>query len=234
MTPTRLPRSRSPLGWDHPVDHPMFDGTDREKLARVLAAAPVRRLEAGDAVGLPNGPAQLHLVLRGLLRCYRLASHGRQLLLELTPAGGFDGLIQLSGRQGHYTVAAEASIVVSLSPEILRRAFAADPQVATNLVWAAAHRLALREQQIEAIATHDAVLGVAGIFLLLAERHSTANSDLPLMPDQLTHQTIAEMLGVRRETVTAAMRQLRTLGAVRKIDGRYVVDTGALEDLVGV
>src|SRR5438132_9183442 len=72
------------------LDHPIFRGTDRQKLEGILRMPP-RKVATGAVVSLPDGPARLHLVLSGLLRCYRLTSGGHQLLLELIPAGGFDG-----------------------------------------------------------------------------------------------------------------------------------------------
>ncbi len=215
-----------------PADHPIFKGADPSRVAPLLAAIPVRRLGPGEAVGLPVGPRQLHLVLSGLLRCYRLASNERQLLLELIPAGGFDGLIQMSGRPGHYTVAIENSTVVSIGPDMLGRLFAADPQVPANLVWAAAHRLAIREQQIEAMSEHNVVLGVASVFLMLAERNGVHDGGLTGLPNHLTHHAIAEMLGVRRETVTNSIRRLKATGAVTKDYGRYRVDEALLSEVL--
>jgi CRP-like cAMP-binding protein len=76
-------------------------------------------------------------------------------------------------------------------------------------------------------------VGVASLLVLLAERNGVPEGDLTVLPGRLTQQTMAEMLGVRRETVTGALRQLRSTGAVRKTLGRYMVNTGALEELTG-
>jgi CRP/FNR family transcriptional regulator len=233
MTSTPPARTGGPPGSDNPLDHPIFDGVDRSKVTPLLAAVPVRRLGPGEAVGLPIGPRQLHLVLSGLLRCYRLATNERQILLELIPPGGFDGLVQMSGRPGHYTVAVEESTVISMGPDMLGRLFAADPQVPANLVWAAAHRLAIREQQIEAMSDHNLVTGVAGVLLMLADRHGVHDGRLTLLPDHLTHHAVAEMLGVRRETVTNSIGRLRRLGAVSRVRGRYSVDEAILAEVLG-
>ncbi len=233
MTSIPPPRTGPTPGLQSLMDHPIFESANRATVAPLLAAIPVRRLGPGEAVGLPVGPRQLHLVLSGLLRCYHLASNGRQLLLELIPAGGFDGLIQMSGRAGHYTVAIENSTVASMGPEMLGRLFAADPQVPANLVWTAAHRLAIREQQIEAMSEHKVVLGVASILLMLAERTGVPDGDLTLLPDHLTHHVIAEMLGVRRETVTNSIRRLKAIGGVSKAHGRYTIDEAVLAGALG-
>lgn len=214
--------------------HPILRDADKDKLAPVLARVPLRRLAPGEALGLPVGAPQLHLVLSGLLRCYRLASNERQLLLELIPAGGFDGLIRMSGRPGHFTVAVQDSLVVWLDPRVLRRAFAGDPQVAANLVWAAADRLSIREQQIDAISAHDPVIGVASILLMVARRNGIPEGDLTVLPDRLTHQTVAEMLGVRRETVTRALQRLTAQGAVHRLRGRYALDAVVIADVLSI
>jgi CRP-like cAMP-binding protein len=215
------------------LDHPMFDGVDRAALEVLFASVQPRRFDAGEVVTMPDGPPRLHLVLDGLLRCYRLSWNGQQLLLELIPPGGFDGLVRLAGLAGHYTVAVQPSWVASIPRRALDRAIASHARFASNLVWASATRLAVRERQMEAIAQRGGVAAVATLLVLLAERSAETNGKGTYLPPRLTHQAMAEMLGLRRETVTTAMRQLKAHKAVAKVGGRYAVDTEALLELSG-
>jgi CRP-like cAMP-binding protein len=214
-------------------DHPILAGTDRRTLGSVLTPVRTVRIESGEVLTMPAGPPRLHLVLDGLLRCYRLSGNGQQLLLELIPPGGFDGVIRLAGGTGHYTVAVQPSFVASIPKRLVDRAIASDSRFAANLVWASARRLATRERQMEALVTRRSVTAVANLLVLLCERSTERDRHHVILPPRLTHQAMSEMLGMRRETVTTAMLELKAQRVVSKSAGRYAVDLAALLELAG-
>jgi CRP-like cAMP-binding protein len=53
-----------------------------------------------------------------------------------------------------------------------------------------------------------------------------------VLKPRLTHQMLADMLGIRRETVTVHLRQLTKPGAVQAKGGRIALDSIALRKLI--
>lgn len=80
---------------------------------------------------------------------------GPEILLELIPEGGFDGLLSVAGRRGHFTEADDDSVVASLALPSLERVIALEPRVASNLFQLIIERLEGREEHLEAVVLHD-------------------------------------------------------------------------------
>lgn len=89
-------------------------------------------------------------------------------------------------------------------------------------------------QRSRSLAVHSAIDNVIGLrdslellFWHLAERWGTVDPDGVIMPLRLTHQMLADLVGARRPSVTAALRDLAEAGTLTRIDGRGWRLTGA-------
>jgi CRP-like cAMP-binding protein len=172
-----------------------------------------------------------HLVLRGRLRTYILGPGHRQLVLELIEGGGFDGILPVAGHRGHFTEVIEDVAVASMELRILERLTWADHQIAVNLLRLITARLQHREEHLETIALYQPPARLARQLLALAHAMGAPEGDGIVLRRRMTHQMMADMLGLRRETVTVHLQRLIELGAVRFKAGAYWLDHGLLEQI---
>ena len=186
-----------------------------------------------DAEWLPSGPlpaarlpeagsGAIVLLARGLVaRTTRLEDAVVSDLvgpggLICPPTPGDQGRLGLPG----YTIeltALETSLVAAIGSETLR-AVADFPGVATALLRLGERHLA----DLEAIRAIGQLTGVdrrlLALFRLLAARQGRETSDGIAVPVALPHRLLAELVGVRRPTVTTALRQLAETGRLRRLD----------------
>lgn len=180
----------------------------------------------------PGEPTPLYLVLQGGLRSYQLTADGRRLVLEIIGPGGFDGVLPMLGERGHFSEAATESVVACLEWTLVQQLFAADPQLARNLVEMVANRLERREEHLESMVIRNPTRKLARQLIALAR--ATGRQGLNggwALPPGLTHQLLADMLGVRRETVTIHLQRLSRLGAVEAHGRPMVVYPRKLEQI---
>jgi CRP/FNR family transcriptional regulator, cyclic AMP receptor protein len=210
--------------------NPLFEGVRRKRVAQLLPHAIVRRITKGSVLHAPgdsSGP--MYLLLRGGLRSYQLTADGRKLLLEIVEPDGWDGLLPMLGQRGHFTEATADSIVACLDWRLLEQLFEADSLVVRNLVEMVAQRLEGREEHLESMVIRDPTRRLARQLLALARAvGEPVDRDRAALPRTITHQLLADMLGVRRETVTLHLADLVQRGAVR---GKrpLVIDRNQLE-----
>lgn len=217
----------------HLLDHPLLRDVRTDRLERILDGIAVKEVPKGKLLNTPGvTPGLLYLVLRGRLRAYQMTADGRELLLELIPEGGFDGLLSVAGRRGHFTEADDNSVVASLALPTLERLIALEPAVARNLFQLIIERLEGREEHLEAVVLHDPSQRLARQLLALGETLGRRHGNRIALKPRLTHQMLADMLGVRRETVTLHLGQLADAGAVSVENGRFLLDVDALNQIV--
>lgn len=214
------------------VSHPLLLGVDPSRLDGALDRITVADVPKGTMVGGPGFNQRLHLVLKGCLRAYKVTADGRELLLELLPRGNFDGVLSMSGRRGHFTQAHTDATVASLDLGTLERIIELEPKVATNLLQMIVERLERRERQLETMILNDPGRQLARQLLALGDTVGHPDGGSIALDPRITHQMLADMLGVRRETVTLHMRQLTALGAVEVRRGRFKLNPGELRKIM--
>ena len=216
------------LSWRDTLEHQLFAAVREEQIEPVLREVPPRRVQAGKLLSWPEAtPAHVHLVLSGRLQAYLLNSTGHQLLLEIIAPGGMDGVMSVTGQPGHFLQAMSDSVVVSLTASQIERLAAAEPGIWLTLVGSMGARLQAREEQMESMSSRGAA-GLARLLLSLAKAHGSTAGPRCGLELRLTHQMLADMLGVRRETVTVQWPSLISSGAVEMIDGTMLLDQVAL------
>lgn len=215
------------------LGHPLFDGVNADQLDALLTGIPIKEVPRGMLLNTPGiAPGLLHLLIRGRLRAFQVTADGRELLLELIQEGGFDGLLSVAGRRGHFTESDEDSAIASLSLPALERLIALEPRIASNLLQLIIDRLQSREVHLEVIALNDPSQSLARQLLALAETMGTRQGDLVELKPRITHQMLADMLGIRRETVTLHLGRIAELGALSVRRGRIQLDVSRLRRIV--
>jgi CRP-like cAMP-binding protein len=210
--------------------HPLFRGADPERYAHLLPYIRHQEAPRGKLLHQPDaGEGLFYLLLRGRLQTYIVGPGGRQLILELIQAGGFDGILPVAGHRGHFTEVIEDAVLASMELRTLERLTWADHTISVNLLRLITTRLEHREEHLETIALYDTPARLARQLLALAEVIGAPRGDGSLLRRPITHQMMADMLGLRRETVTIHLQRLVELGAVRFEGGAYRLDHHLLE-----
>jgi CRP-like cAMP-binding protein len=106
-------------------------------------------------------------------------------------------------------ISTQASSLLVLRRTDFRRQVAQNPQVAWGLMVELSRRLRQADGTIGSLVLLDVPGRVAKVLL----EHATAGDPATLVK-QLTHQTIAQMIGASRETVSRAMAEFQEQGFI--------------------
>jgi CRP/FNR family cyclic AMP-dependent transcriptional regulator len=193
----------------------------------VIDKMPKRNFKPGETVyPSSNKGAVACLVRSGRVNIVRTASTGRDLDVKTVEAGAIFGDMPLLGQSmlGAKAVAADASKVTFISPTDFEKIAAASPAVALNLARQIGPRLVDAERRHEQSAFQPVTSRVASLLLKLSGGTKEVSG--------YTHQEMADMLGVYRETVTNGIAELKADQLIRVGRKRItLLDVGRLRKM---
>jgi len=182
----------------------LFQGFDAEEMREVERVTTTRSFKRGDVIYTPGETGEALFLLReGAVQIYRLSPEGRKLVIAQLLPHSFFGELSCIG-QGMYDTFAEViedSVIMTMNCAVLNRLLVSKPEVARRILEAFGRRVLDAERQLEDTVFKGMTARVAALLL----RESDGGDSV----DGLTHQDIAERLGVYRETATNALNELK-------------------------
>jgi CRP/FNR family cyclic AMP-dependent transcriptional regulator len=192
---------------------PMFSGLQRDELLKFAELTRERTYPKGSVILFQGDPGDSLYVLRqGRAKVVLIGEDGREVILGVLEPGAHFGelaLIDDQPRSAH-VIAMEDSQLLILRREDFRRRVEANPSVAWALLTELSRRLRRADQKIGGLVLLDVPGRISRLLLDLSSESSNGTIEKPL-----THQTIAQMIGASRETVSRAMKEFQQEGLIR-------------------
>lgn len=207
---------------------PLFSGLPEEELERFAELTRERAYPKGSVILFQDDPGDSLFVLRsGRVKVVLIGEDGREVILGVLEPGAHFGelaLIDDQPRSAHVIAMEDAQLLV-LRREDFKRRVEANPTVAWALLTELSRRLRRADVKIGGLVLLDVPGRIARLLLDLADETGSAQIEKPL-----THQTIAQMIGASRETVSRAMKDFQDAGLIRVERRRISIgDRDALE-----
>ena len=189
---------------------PLFSALDRGELEQFAALVREKDYPKGSVILFENDPGDSLFVVRGgRVKVVLVGEDGREVILGMLGIGDHFGelsLIDDQPRSAHVIAMEDAALLV-LRREDFRRRVDVSPAVAWAVMVELSRRLRRADDKIGGLVLLDVPGRIARLLLDMAEEGGTEMIDKPL-----THQTIAQMIGASRETVSRAMKEFQEQG----------------------
>lgn len=185
-----------------------------DRLTTVITCAPGRVFYSPGETG-----HVLFLLKSGRVQLYHLSTDGRKLITATLETGACFGEMPLIG-QGMYNSFAEAieeSRICVMSKHEVEHLLTHKPAVTFALLQIVGQRLVQLETQLFNTTFKGSQARLAALLLELAHPMNGTGQHT-LVIEGLSQEELAERLGVYRETVNVALRELKEAGAI--ISGR--------------
>src|SRR3954465_2121468 len=207
---------------------PLFSGLHRDEIQRFAELTRERAYPKGSVILFQDDPGDSLFVLRaGRVKVVLIGEDGREVILGVLEPGAHFGelaLIDDQPRSAHVIAMEDAQLLI-LRREDFRRRVDANPTVAWALLQELSKRLRRADEKIGGLVLLDVPGRIARLLLDLAEESGGTTID-----KVLTHQTIAQMIGASRETVSRSMKDFQEAGLIRVERRRIAIaDRDALE-----
>jgi CRP-like cAMP-binding protein len=211
--------------------HPLFDGVAAGHRSSLVEAAVTRELARGQALFRPGEPAECaYLLCRGVIRAWA-PWNDLALTTAWHAAPASLGLAATLVGNAHHdgAIAVERCSVMTIRGEDLRRLQRISGRFAENLALALAQALRDKVELVAEVAFAPTDVRVARLLLTLVERFGAPTEGGQLVRLRLTHEDMAEALGLAKKSIARALSRLRVPCGLTLRGGRIVVrDLAAL------
>lgn len=189
---------------------------DEETRGELLARSTRRQFGKGAFVYRVSDPGDaVYLLLAGRIKTYKLTPDGREVILWFGFPGEVFGLVEAPHHKGRMVSveACEPSELAEISSTKFRDFLGVHPEVSQMLVQIMASRLGMLANRLVYLMADDAEARIAKFLVDLAARYHGA-ADEAARPIGLTHQEIADITGVQRQTATRILGRFTERGAL--------------------
>lgn len=189
---------------------------DAASRAELLSCGRKRHVQKGEFVfRVGEKGDSVFVLLTGRAKTYKLAPDGREVILWFSFPGDIFGLVAHPHAKGRMVSvqACEPSAVVEVPNTLFEGFLRTHPEAAHLRFQAVAFRLGMLANRLVHLTADNAAVRIAKLLLDLAARYGdqTSRGGMSL---RITHQEIADVTGVQRQTVTRVLGEFTARGAL--------------------
>lgn len=207
---------------------PLFGRVSEADLEELATHLIERRFPKNATVveeGLPGD--YMYVIREGRVKVTKASEDGREKIMNFLEAGSFFGDMALLGDETRSASVKtlEESTLLALSRRDFIDLLRQSPDLALSVIEELANRLRETNEQARSLSFQGVEERTRNLFERIA-REEEGGGDR-LMTPSLTHQQIADMVGTSRETVTRAIKVLKSSGWLSQDGKRYVIPSDA-------
>lgn len=201
---------------DHPskIDaFPIFaclSEADRHELAQHAVEIPIHK---GQFIFREGDPAEwFHMVTQGNVKCVKSSPEGREVTLKvLMPGDLFCCEASALAGESHpgCAQAMGEGTIVKIHRKVMLEIIQRNPEAAVNIINYLSLRLRESQDNAKSFALDRAEKRLATILLNLARRTGISDSSGTRLSVRLTHQDLADMAGLTKETTSRILGRLK-------------------------
>jgi CRP/FNR family cyclic AMP-dependent transcriptional regulator len=191
---------------------PLFAHLSEEEIDLVAKVTREKVYPRNSVIVFEKDPGDaMYVVASGQVKVVLAGEDGREVILSVLGDGDFFGemaLIDDLPRSAH-VIAMEDSRLIVLYRDDFHRCLESAPRIALGLLRALSRRLRRADDKIGGLVLLDVPGRIARLLIELADQGNGS-----VISRSITHNTIAQMVGSSRETVSRTIRDLANRGLV--------------------
>ncbi|HET7098825.1 MAG TPA: Crp/Fnr family transcriptional regulator [Patescibacteria group bacterium] len=198
-----------------------------DRIKSFFSQFPVVRYKKGETILRANDlPHWVYYLSKGNVRFYSLNEEGRELTFNIFKPGTYFPIVWMIGNEPNiYFFEAVTPIELRRAPkEKVMEFIKADHEVLYELTQRLVRGLSGILVRMEYLMLTDAKRKITSTILMLAKRFGEKKKESILITLPITHQGIASLAGVTRETVSIEIKKLEKEGLIIKY-GRLIAVT---------
>jgi len=192
----------------------LFKGLDKRTLHSIESLFFMKEYCKREVIFEPGDKNKVFIVKTGRVELYHLSSSGKKTIIEILAPGSIFGDLGTFVEQDLFVEATVDSYVCSMVKNKFFSLVSRYPNLAEKLMKNLFNRLLHIENRMSSLAADNALQRLVKLLLSLGR----GTSDIAVISDKFTHEELAQMLGISRQTVTTLINMLARKGLITRDD----------------
>lgn len=206
----------------------LFKGLAKEKLSVIEPLFSMRDYCKKEVIFEPGDKDKVFIVKTGQVELYQLNADGKKVIIERLLPGSLFGDLGTEAQVETFVAATIDSCVCSLEKDKFFFLVSQYPELSEKLMKQLFHRLSQVEKRMSSLASDNAFKRLLKLLLNLGKKKS---QDYMEISEKFTHEELAQMLGISRQTVTTLINQLERKGLIKRSKKTLQFSPSRLEHL---
>lgn len=204
----------------------LFSSLSSEELHKLIRIIDIKAVRRGEVILSEEDTNQyMYVVLAGKVKVVQITEDGKEIILAIHRSGEFFGELSLIDNKTSpaMVLAAEHSTVAIISRKDFYSLIYTQEKVVDALLKVLCSRLRDSWGTIQLLSSGNAAQKLRMLFLRLSREHGRQDAEGTILTVRLTHQDIANMIGISRETVTRTIVRWQKDGEIELLKGRQLL-----------
>jgi CRP/FNR family transcriptional regulator len=204
---------------------PLFASLTDEELRHVGDKLVVKRFRKNEIILQEEDTSEyMYIILNGKVKVIQTTEDGKEILLAIHQSGDFFGEMSLiDGKTSPATViATENSTAAIISKKDFYSLIETLKKVLNNLLLILCSRHRESWEKIQMLNYKNASHRIKILFLMLSDKYGEKTAEGVTLNIKLTHQEMAEMTGMTRETVTRVIDRWQREGGINVLKNKFI------------
>ncbi len=195
----------------------LFSSLTEEELDEIGGRLVMRSFKKNEVILHEEDTSQyMYMIISGKVKVVQISREGKETILALHQSGDFFGEMSLiDGKTAPATViATENSVIAIISKKDFYSLLFVQEKVLVKLLQIFCERLREAFERIQILSFSNAAQRIKTLFIMLADMYGKRGPKGIKLDLKLTHQNIADMTGITRETVTRIINKWQKEGEI--------------------
>jgi CRP/FNR family transcriptional regulator len=204
----------------------LFSSLSDEELLHVSSSIMLKEFKKNEVILYEQDTNEfMYIILFGKVRVIQTTEDGKEIILATHKSNELFGEISLiDGKTSPATVlATETSLIAIISKKDFYSLLIHQSKVLEKMLQILCSRLRESWKRIEILNFKDASQRIKMLFLLLSHDNGQKTPEGVVLNIKLTHQNIADMVGLTRETVTRVIDKFRRGGEIKVLKDKCIL-----------
>lgn len=204
----------------------LFHSLTDEELLQISNRIVVKEFSRNETILREEETTEfMYIILLGKVKVVQITEEGKEIILAIHQAEKFFGeLSMIDGKTSSATVIAmEDSLIAIISKKNFYALLYSQSKVLENLLLILCSRLRESWKRIHILNFREAPLRIKMLFTILSGENGEKTPDGTVLNLKLTHQEIADMSGLTRETVSRVLGQWQREGLITVFRNRHIL-----------